>query len=95
MKIEEDLFDAAESLAKKRYPNGWAGAAAVRTESGKLGKSSNHLLPGRNFRRGHPTYHSVAAPQQPTEEEMGGLSGREIALHTIGKVRKPPSGAKE
>lgn len=34
MDIGDELFQAAISLAEKRYPAGWAGAAAVRTASG-------------------------------------------------------------
>ena len=36
MNIEVDLYNAAVDLAKKRYPKGWGGAAAVRTETGKI-----------------------------------------------------------
>ncbi|EGR0775277.1 cytidine deaminase [Vibrio cholerae] len=34
--IEKDLYDAAAQLIVKRYPTGWGGAAAVRTQSGKI-----------------------------------------------------------
>ncbi|WP_217511789.1 cytidine deaminase [Vibrio metschnikovii] len=34
--IETDLYDAAAQLIEKRYPTGWGGAAAVRTQSGKI-----------------------------------------------------------
>ncbi|WP_217523271.1 cytidine deaminase, partial [Vibrio metschnikovii] len=34
--IEKDLYDAAAQLIEKRYPTGWGGAAAVRTQSGKI-----------------------------------------------------------
>ena len=36
MKIEQQLYAAAAELIYLRYPNGWGGAAAVRTESGKI-----------------------------------------------------------
>jgi len=36
MGIEQDLYNAAVDLATNRYPVGWAGAAVVRTESGKI-----------------------------------------------------------
>ena len=35
-KIESELYQAAVELIKTRYPSGWGGAAAVRTESGKI-----------------------------------------------------------
>ncbi|WP_203343899.1 cytidine deaminase [Vibrio diabolicus] len=34
--IEEELYQAAIELVNMRYPSGWGGAAAVRTESGKI-----------------------------------------------------------
>ncbi len=34
--IEKDLYHAAAQLIVKRYPTGWGGAAAVRTQSGKI-----------------------------------------------------------
>ncbi|EGR2428154.1 TPA: cytidine deaminase [Vibrio cholerae] len=34
--IEKDLYDAAAQLIVKRYPTGCGGAAAVRTQSGKI-----------------------------------------------------------
>ncbi len=34
--VEKDLYDAAVALIKARYPSGWGGAAAVRTDSGKI-----------------------------------------------------------
>lgn len=34
--IENALYQAALELVKVRYPSGWGGAAAVRTESGKI-----------------------------------------------------------
>jgi len=34
--IEIALFNAAKELAEKNYPTGWGGAAALRTESGKI-----------------------------------------------------------
>ncbi|HHC6527373.1 TPA: cytidine deaminase [Vibrio parahaemolyticus] len=34
--IEKDLYQAAIELVNMRYPSGWGGAAAVRTESGKI-----------------------------------------------------------
>ncbi|SJL83460.1 cytidine deaminase [Vibrio palustris] len=34
--IEKDLYDAAAQLIESRYPIGWGGAAAVRTESGTI-----------------------------------------------------------
>ena len=36
MNIEEKLFEAAVQLVNSRYPNNWGGAAAIRTESGKI-----------------------------------------------------------
>ena len=33
---EQRLYHAAVELIKKRYPRGWGGAAAVRTETGKI-----------------------------------------------------------
>jgi cytidine deaminase len=36
MSIDEDLYDAATSLVEARYPKGCGGAAAARTESGKI-----------------------------------------------------------
>ncbi|CAH6783859.1 cytidine deaminase [Vibrio chagasii] len=33
---EQELYHAAVDLIKKRYPLGWGGAAAVRTETGKI-----------------------------------------------------------
>ena len=33
---EQELYHAAVELIKKRYPRGWGGAAAVRTEAGKI-----------------------------------------------------------
>lgn len=33
---EQELYHAAVDLIKKRYPRGWGGAAAVRTETGKI-----------------------------------------------------------
>ncbi|KKC99076.1 cytidine deaminase [Photobacterium halotolerans] len=35
-KIEKELYDAAVKLIESRYPTGWGGAAAVRTQSGKV-----------------------------------------------------------
>jgi cytidine deaminase len=34
--IEKELYQAAVELVKVRYPSDWGGAAAVRTESGKI-----------------------------------------------------------
>ncbi|MGI0115306.1 cytidine deaminase [Zooshikella sp. RANM57] len=34
--IQQSLYNVAVSLAKQRYPDGWAGAAALRTVSGKI-----------------------------------------------------------
>ena len=36
MKIEKILYESAVNQALERYPSGWGGAAAVRTESGKI-----------------------------------------------------------
>ena len=36
MSIENELYQAAVTLIERRYPKGWGGAAAVRTESGKI-----------------------------------------------------------
>ncbi len=36
MSIEQDLYSAAAALASSKYPVGWAGAAAIRTASGKI-----------------------------------------------------------
>ncbi len=36
MNIENELYEAAVSLAERRYPFGWGGAAAIRTETGKI-----------------------------------------------------------
>ncbi len=36
MSIENELYNSARELAEKRYPVGWGGAAAIRTESGKI-----------------------------------------------------------
>ncbi|MGJ8581293.1 MAG: cytidine deaminase [Psychromonas sp.] len=36
MNIEEQLFKAAAELVNSRYPISWGGAAAIRTESGKI-----------------------------------------------------------
>ncbi|CAH6863386.1 Cytidine deaminase [Vibrio chagasii] len=33
---EQGLYHSAVELIKKRYPRGWGGAAAVRTETGKI-----------------------------------------------------------
>ena len=33
---EQRLYHAAVELIRKRYPRGWGGAAAVRTETGKI-----------------------------------------------------------
>ncbi len=33
---EQELYHAVVELIKKRYPRGWGGAAAVRTETGKI-----------------------------------------------------------
>ncbi|MFD2176013.1 cytidine deaminase [Veronia pacifica] len=35
-KAENEMYQAAVELVKTRYPRGWGGAAAVRTESGKI-----------------------------------------------------------
>lgn len=36
MNIEQELYKAAKELVEKRYPAGWGGAAAIRTETGKI-----------------------------------------------------------
>ncbi len=36
MNIEKAIFDAAVELINSRYSSGWGGAAAVRTETGKI-----------------------------------------------------------
>jgi len=36
MEIETSLYAAAAELAKKRYPKGWGGAAAIQTETGNI-----------------------------------------------------------
>lgn len=36
MSVEQDLYNAAVELIETRYPKGWGGAAAVRTETGKI-----------------------------------------------------------
>jgi cytidine deaminase len=36
MMIEDQLYTAAKELIKLRYPKGWGGAAAIRTETGKI-----------------------------------------------------------
>ena len=36
MSIESELYESAISLIEKRYPNGWGGAATIRTETGKI-----------------------------------------------------------
>jgi cytidine deaminase len=36
MNVESSLYEAAVTLATKRYPQGWGGAAAIRTETGKI-----------------------------------------------------------
>lgn len=36
MSIETDLYKAAVKLAEFRYPQGWGGAAAIRTITGKI-----------------------------------------------------------
>jgi len=36
MTIEEQLFKAAAELTQLRYPSDWGGAAAIRTETGKI-----------------------------------------------------------
>ena len=36
MNIEQTLYTAACELIEARYPHGWGGAAAIRTESGKI-----------------------------------------------------------
>jgi len=36
MNIETELYETAISLIEKRYPSGWGGAAAIRTDKGKI-----------------------------------------------------------
>ena len=36
MNIEQTLYTSACELIEARYPRGWGGAAAIRTESGKI-----------------------------------------------------------
>ena len=36
MNIEQTLYTSACELIEARYPHGWGGAAAIRTESGKI-----------------------------------------------------------
>ncbi|WP_080875249.1 cytidine deaminase [Oceanobacillus timonensis] len=36
MNVEQQLYQAAVDLIKKRYPSGWGGAAAMHTESGQV-----------------------------------------------------------
>lgn len=36
MSIGNDLYEAATALAARRYPTGWAGAAAVRLATGEI-----------------------------------------------------------
>ena len=36
MSIETKLYETAIALIEKRYPHGWGGAAAIRTETGKI-----------------------------------------------------------
>lgn len=36
MNIEQQLYNAAVDLIKKRYPSGWGGAVAMYTESGQI-----------------------------------------------------------
>ena len=36
MNIEKQLYQSAISLIEKRYPEGWGGAASIRTDSGKI-----------------------------------------------------------
>ena len=36
MYIEKELYEAAKNLAQRRYPKGWGGSAALRTETGKI-----------------------------------------------------------
>lgn len=36
MKLDQTLVDAAVELAKSRWPNSWAGAAAMYTENGNI-----------------------------------------------------------
>lgn len=35
-RIEKELYQTAVELIKKRYPFGWGGAAAIRTQSGRI-----------------------------------------------------------
>ena len=49
MNIEQALYQAAVDLIVNRYPTGWGGAAAIRTESGKIltsvsPETKNHAL---------------------------------------------------
>ncbi len=36
MKVEDQLYNAAMTLIENRYPLGWGGAAAIRTQSGEI-----------------------------------------------------------
>ncbi len=36
MNIETELYETAISLIEKRYPSGWGGAAAIRTDTGTI-----------------------------------------------------------
>jgi len=36
MAVTQELVDAAEKQARKRFPKGWAGAAAILTECGEI-----------------------------------------------------------
>jgi len=36
MSIESELYNAAADFIQDRYPNGWVGAAAVRTKTGRI-----------------------------------------------------------
>jgi len=36
MSVEMDLYNAAVDLIRNRYPQGWGGAAAVRTSTGRM-----------------------------------------------------------
>lgn len=36
MQLDQELVDAATELARKRWPTGWGGAAAMYTEDGRL-----------------------------------------------------------
>ncbi len=36
MSVETELYSAAVELIQSRYPNGWGGAAAVRTSTGRI-----------------------------------------------------------